>query len=40
MTGAERAVYERVVQPDFNNPLPYAQGPRHMGTDKRVVTRA
>ncbi len=26
--------YKTYSQPDFNNPLPYAQGPRRMGTDK------
>ena len=26
--------YETYNQPDFNNPLPWAQGPRRMGTDK------
>ena len=26
--------YKTYSQPDFNNPLPYSQGPRRMGTDK------
>jgi streptogramin lyase len=26
--------YETYNQPDFNGPLPFAQGPRRMGTDK------
>ena len=32
----ERRFYETYSQPDFNNPLPYAQGPRRMGTDKNA----
>jgi streptogramin lyase len=32
----ERKFYETYSQPDFNNPLPYAQGPRRMGTDKNA----
>ncbi|MFN2645459.1 MAG: carboxypeptidase regulatory-like domain-containing protein [Burkholderiales bacterium] len=28
--------YKSYSQPDFNNPLPYAQGPRRMGTDKNA----
>jgi len=27
--------YKTYSQPDFNNPLPYSQGPRRMGTDKK-----
>ena len=27
--------YKSYSQPDFNNPLPYSQGPRRMGTDKK-----
>lgn len=34
LTAAERKFYETYNQPDFNNPLPWAQGPRRMGTDK------
>jgi streptogramin lyase len=32
----ERKFYESYSQPDFNNPVPYAQGPRRMGTDKNA----
>jgi streptogramin lyase len=28
--------YRTYAQPDFNNPPPYAQGPRRMGTDKNA----
>ena len=28
--------YETYNQPDFNNPFPWAQGPRRMGTDKKA----
>lgn len=31
-----RKFYATYSQPDFNNPLPYAQGPRRMGTDKNA----
>ena len=34
LTEEEKQFYQTYVQPDFNNPLPYAQGPRRMGTDK------
>jgi len=34
LTMDERKFYETYNQPDFNNPLPWAQGPRRMGTDK------
>ena len=34
VSAAEREFYKTYSQPDFNNPLPYAQGPRRMGTDK------
>ena len=34
LTPDERKFYETYNQPDFNNPLPWAQGPRRMGTDK------
>ena len=30
----EVAFYDSVGAPDFSNPVPYAQGPRRMGTDK------
>jgi streptogramin lyase len=30
----ERKFYETYSQPDFNAPMPFAQGPRRMGTDK------
>jgi len=36
LTGEQKAFYQRFVQPDFNNPPPYAQGPRRMGTDKKA----
>jgi streptogramin lyase len=36
LTPAERAFYENYNQPDFNNPMPWAQGPRRMGTDKNA----
>src|ERR1019366_8411597 len=32
----ERKFYETYSQPDFNSPLPWAQGPRRMGTDKNA----
>lgn len=34
LTPEERKFYATYNQPDFNNPLPFAQGPRRMGTDK------
>ncbi len=34
VTPEARKFYETYNQPDFNNPLPWAQGPRRMGTDK------
>jgi streptogramin lyase len=34
LTAEERTFYETYNQPDFNGPLPWAQGPRRMGTDK------
>ena len=34
LTPEARKFYETFIQPDFNNPLPWAQGPRRMGTDK------
>ncbi len=34
LTPEERKFYAAYSQPDFNSPLPWAQGPRRMGTDK------
>jgi streptogramin lyase len=34
LTADEKKFYETYNQPDFNSPLPWAQGPRRMGTDK------
>jgi streptogramin lyase len=34
LTPQERKFYAAYNQPDFNSPLPWAQGPRRMGTDK------
>src|SRR3954467_12278909 len=34
VTPEARKFLETYNQPDFNNPLPWAQGPRRMGTDK------
>jgi streptogramin lyase len=36
LTPEERKFYETYSQPDFNSPLPWAQGPRRMGTDKNA----
>jgi streptogramin lyase len=36
LTPEERKFYETYVQPDFNGPVPWAQGPRRMGTDKNA----
>jgi streptogramin lyase len=36
LTPDEKAFYETYSQPDFNSPLPWAQGPRRMGTDKNA----
>ena len=36
LTVDERKFYETYSQPDFNSPLPWAQGPRRMGTDKNA----
>ena len=33
-TPEQIAFYDSVGAPDFSNPVPYAQGPRRMGTDK------
>ena len=35
-TPEARKVYETINQPDFNNPFPWSQGPRRMGTDKKA----
>ena len=32
----EQKFYETYNQPDFNRPMPWAQGPRRMGTDKNA----
>jgi streptogramin lyase len=32
----EQKFYETYNQPDFNSPMPWAQGPRRMGTDKNA----
>jgi streptogramin lyase len=34
LTPDQIAFYDGVGAPDFSNPVPYAQGPRRMGTDK------
>jgi virginiamycin B lyase len=36
VTPEARKFYETYNQPDFNNPFPWAQGPRRMGTDKKA----
>ncbi len=36
LSAEQKAFYQKFVQPDFNNPPPYAQGPRRMGTDKNA----
>jgi len=36
LPASERDFYKTYSQPDFNNPPPYAQGPRRMGTDKNA----
>jgi virginiamycin B lyase len=36
LTAEERKYYETYSQPDFNSPLPWAEGPRRMGTDKHA----
>ena len=36
LNAEQKARYQKFVQPDFNNPPPYAQGPRRMGTDKNA----
>jgi streptogramin lyase len=36
LTAEEKKFYETYTQPDFNSPLPWAQGPRRMGTDKNA----
>jgi streptogramin lyase len=34
LSAEQRTYYEGVTAPDFNTPVPWAQGPRRMGTDK------
>jgi streptogramin lyase len=34
VTADEKKVYANFVEPDFNTPLPWEQGPRRMGADK------
>ena len=34
LTPEQIAFYDKVGPPDFSNPVPFAQGPRRMGTDK------
>jgi Carboxypeptidase regulatory-like domain len=36
LTPEERKFYATYNQPDFNNPMPWAEGPRRMGTDKNA----
>src|SRR6201999_473217 len=36
LTAEEQKFYQTYNQPDFNSPLPWAQGPRRMGTDKNA----
>ena len=36
LTGDEKNFYATFVPPDFNTPMPWAQGPRRMGTDKNA----
>jgi streptogramin lyase len=36
LTPEERKFYATYNQPDFNSPMPWAQGPRRMGTDKNA----
>jgi streptogramin lyase len=36
LTADERKYYATYSQPDFNSPLPWAEGPRRMGTDKNA----
>ena len=36
VTAEAREFYKTSSQPDFNNPLPFSQGPRRMGTDKNA----
>lgn len=36
VTDDARKFYETYNQPDFNNPFPWAQGPRRMGADKKA----
>jgi streptogramin lyase len=36
LTPEERKFYATYNQPDFNSPMPWAEGPRRMGTDKNA----
>ena len=36
VTPGRQKFYETYNQPDFNSPMPWAQGPRRMGTDKNA----
>ena len=36
LTPDERAYYANMLQPDYNTPIPWQQGPRRMGTDKNA----
>ncbi|MGA8819371.1 MAG: hypothetical protein WB624_18930, partial [Xanthobacteraceae bacterium] len=36
LTPQEQKFYATYDQPDFNNPMPWAEGPRRMGTDKNA----
>jgi streptogramin lyase len=36
LTPDERQFYASYSQPDFNSPMPWAEGPRRMGTDKNA----
>jgi streptogramin lyase len=36
LTPDERAYYANMIQPDYNTPIPWQQGPRRMGTDKNA----
>src|SRR3982074_1952140 len=36
VSAEEKKFYDTFLQPDFNTPLPWSQGPRRMGTDKNA----
>jgi streptogramin lyase len=36
VSAEEKKFYDGFVQPDFNTPLPWSEGPRRMGTDKNA----